>query len=527
MEVETAEGQTYRWDANARRPEDRPTGIQFGRKIMEGDANGGCVLGRFPGDQYPDLGLYDTLRAVTLDGEPTWEARIARLAGDTDAEKARIGVVAGSWMSHGRDQPMLPFLYRDPNMSHWQVLEELRKLRSALDTQTIGVNISSDGVAFSLPSSAVDGSAIAEAVYIAPPGAKAISVEYNGANVNVPVGYEAARFDFADTVADLASGSGTWERESATLDSTDRTATASAGRSFVSTALFANGTGATPSDGAKRYLSELAPIGDHGLTNQGGGFLVSDMIVHSAGLYAPLLDTSRIEATTHIVENAAEFGLIDPYDFWLRLNKYEGRNLAVRPGRRLTFEPFDTETVTWRIRRDEPGVRIRFAGPSTENIVNGVIVSYQDVSTGRTTVITPDDDDSLRDDDPRIPANRHGINAWEPITLPDPDSETGAVRYGALVLARLNRHRRPGKITIRGHVRDAAGHWTQAFRIKDGDTILIEDENGNPEDTPLLVHEMRWDGDSKTASIDVDGASQDADATLDQIITERRTRRAA
>lgn len=524
-EIETAEGATFRWDANARRPEDRPSGINFSNKLMEGCANGGCVLPRKPGSEWPDLGLYDTLRFVTMAGEVVSEMRVARLAGDTDSEKARIGVLGGSWMSHARDRPMPPFLYRDADLSHWQQLEELRKLRSTFDTQTIGVNISSDGIVFALPSSAVDGSSIAEAVYIAPPGAKAISIEYNGTNVNVPGGYEAARFDFADVVSDLSSGTGTFERETATLDSTDRTATASAGKAFVATALYANTVGTTPSDGAKRYLSKASPIGDHGLTNQGDGFLVSDMIVHSANLYAPLLDTSGVQATTHIVEHAVEYGLIDPYDFWLRLNKYEMRNLAVRPGRLLTYEPFDTSVVNWRVRRGDPGTRIRFSGPDTERVVNGVIVSYQNVVTGRSTVITPDDEDRLRDDDPRIAANRHGIKAWEPIQLPDPDSEEGAIRFGELVLARMNRHRRPGKITVTGHVRDDAGNWHPAFKVRDGDTILVEDDEGNPEGEPLTVHEMSWSGDTKTATITVDAESQDADALLDQAITEKRTRR--
>jgi|GEM_PF-5801733 len=523
-EIETAEGRTYRWDADARNAGDRPMDMKFGHKIMEGCAQGGCVLARKPGD-WPDLGLYDTLRYVTLAGEVVWEARVAQLAHDVDAERHRIGVQAGSWMSHARDRPMSPFLYRDADLTHWQALEELRKLRSTFDTQAIGANVGPDALTFTLPSSAVDGSAIAELVYIAPPGAKAVSVEYKGANVNIPGGYEAARFDFADVVADLTTGTGTFERESATLDSTDRTATASVARAFIATALCANTTGTTPSDGAKRYLTKAATIGDHGLTNQGDGFLASDMIAHSAALYAPLLDASNLTPSTHIVEHAVEFGLIDPYDFWLRLNKYEGRNLAVRPGRILTFEDFDTETVVWRVRLDEKGVRVRYAGPATERVVNGVIVSYQNVSTGRSTIITPDDEPRLADDDPAIPANRHGIDDWEPIQLPDPDSEEGAIRYGELVLARLNRRRRPGKITIRGHVRDYAGNWHQAFKIKDGDTILVEDEEGNPTGVPLLVHEMQYDGNTKIATVTVDGESQDADALLDQVITERRTRR--
>ncbi len=532
-EVETAEGQTYRWDANARNVENRPSGINFSHKIMEGCANGGCVLPRKPGSEWPDLGLYDTLRFVTLAGEVVSEHRVARLAGDTDSEKARIGVLGGSWMSHGRDRPMLPFLYIASGSSGWGGMPQARKDAINGGGSYVPTDGSvADGVVLTrLPQPTWTAGSLprAEAWFVPPAGAKIgifdcdVDRAPGADNMEATAAFEWGIYLSTDDEGAVTDYGGDLQPSGASASDSLSASTSDGSFAFVS--LLYSVAYATDDSLDRTMLWTPTLHGTHGLTDQGGGYLVSDMIAHSASLYAPLLDTSQLEATTHIVEHAIEYGLIDPYDFWLRLNKYEMRNLAVRPGRILTNQPLSTDTVTWRVRRGDPGTRIQFSGPATENIVNGVIVSYQDVSTMRSTIITPDDDDRLRDDDPRIAANRHGIKAWEPIQLPDPDSEAGAIRYGQLVLGRLNRHRRPGKITISGHIRDDAGNWHQAFKVRDGDTILVEDDEGNAEGVPLIVHECSWNGDAKTESITVDAESQDADALLDQVITEKRTRR--
>lgn len=525
--ITKADGRSFRWDANDRRAENRPMGIECSSKLMEGFADASCELARRPG-VYPDLGLYDDFRLEGLDGQVAYEGRGDSFPGDVSDDRQRVGVRAVGWMTHARDRPMPPIVYVDRDLARWQSMSAAR--RSALVAAAVSVNdgqadtdSSAARLVCAIPGNASTTRQVAEMLYVAEAGGYIGSIYYAFVRgTNVTASYEAYVFtDDADT----------WPSSTTTGNlcasaSSAATHTAGAGERFGAVQLLTpSGDGGT--DGLTHDVTFVVVVfGDQGLTKYGTapdqGYLSSDMIADSGQRFAPLLDYSLVPATDFAVQQAVLDQVTDPYDFWLDLNRWELRHLAVWEGRKLTFEPFDYDAVDWRVRTDEPGVRVRHAGPSAARVANGVIVSYQDVSTLRSTIITPDDDERLRDDAPNIEANKHGIDAWETIQLPDPDSAEGAIRYGQKALERLNRQQAPTRITVKGHIRDDAGHWHQGWMPRAGQTVLPEDEEDG---APRMIHEARWNAAAKTMTLACDASSESIDAILDQLLTQAKMAR--
>jgi hypothetical protein len=80
-----------------------------------------------------------------------------------------------------------------------------------------------------------------------------------------------------------------------------------------------------------------------------------------------------------------------PYDAFLEINKFHLWHLGVWEGKRLDFRPYDLTDYDWEIRTDDPGTTFSPQGPSTEDLFNGIVVTYTDILTGVVTDVTPDD----------------------------------------------------------------------------------------------------------------------------------------
>jgi hypothetical protein len=112
----------------------------------------------------------------------------------------------------------------------------------------------------------------------------------------------------------------------------------------------------------------------------------------------------------------------------------------------------------WEVRLSDPGVTVDLQGDSTETLANGITVTYQDIATGNTNVLTPDDHPELRDPTPRTRTTRTASSTGRGHAL-------GAEHRGRRAADRPREARRdnqpkaPGSITVQGHIRDRAGHW--------------------------------------------------------------------
>lgn len=525
VEISTADGLAqYRWDANARDPGNRPQAMSCGSSIMNGYTTAGTSLARNINRGYPDLGLYDTIRFVGDDGQVAYEGRGSRFPRDASTVH-RISAEAVGWMTHARDRPIL-FMGIDGRLSSWQ------QATGALDSilRTAGYNPVGPGtnswdvftqewtgpwVAGELP--------ISVAFFDAGPGQTIGSIYYSSTpGINTD---EIGNFDWRVL--------GSVDRELVTTTSTGNlsgappnsgTFTAATGQRYAALQFDAIYTGAG-TEGITYNLNwnRAVVYGSHGLPQIGPaipyGLAGSDIIKYTAGIAAPLLDTTGVQTTTHPIEqfvfNETPTAV---YEMWLTANQYERWNLAVWDNRKLFYEPLPDvaglQGADWVLRSDHPnGLRRSYDGPTTDGSKNGVIVRYQNILTGAADMIDPTTTPSLADTDTRLAANRAGVQDWVAIQLPNPNSPTGAAKIGVAALSEFNRQRTPGRFVITGHIRDAADNWHPGWSVRAGQTVLLEED----EDDPIrVIHEVGWSQDSRELTISADAASK----TLDAIIAD-------
>lgn len=524
-EIDTADGQAqYRWDADARAPEDRPQGISCGSTLMNGYASGTASLARNINREYPDLGLYDTIRFVGVDGQIAYEGRGSRFPREASTNH-RINAESVGWMSHARDKPIL-FLGIDGRLGSWgsptTALDNI--LRAAGyspqgpgDNQWDALSMKWTGpwVAGELP--------ICIAVFDAGPQQYVGSVYYSstpGLNVGDVSNYDWRVNASPDRELSVSQTSG--NLQGATANSGTLTVTATNYRyAAVQFAAVVTGAG---TDGINFNVdwSRLVVYGRHGLPLVGTaapfGLLGSDIIRYTAGIAAPLLDTSGVQATTHPIEQFVfNDGPTDVYDMWLAANQYERWNLAVWENRKLIYAPLPEPTTAqpdWVLRSDHPNnLRRGYDGPSVDSSKNGVIVRYQNILTGAADMIDPTTDATLADTDTRLPSNRAGIQDWAAIQLPNPNSPTGAAKIGRAALAEYNRQRTPSRFNVMGYIADTSANWHQGWMVRAGETVLLEEDENDP---VRVIHEVSWNQDTRDLTINADASSR----TLDAIIAD-------
>lgn len=523
-EILTADGLAeYRWDANEPDAANRPQNIQFGSTLMNGFANGACALSRNINHAYADLGVFDTLRFVGLNGRVAYEGRGSRFPREANTVH-RINAEAVGWMTHAKDTPIL-FLGVDQNMQSWGQMTAARQ--EALQTggyapkgpgtvmwdKTLSQSFDGTWVAGELP--------ICEAWFDAGPGQSIGAIYYSsapGANVGD------ANPDFVwsantaeDTLATVALvGTGSLSgapANSGTLTITD------AGKRYGVVQFYHTAPGGAADTQWNVDWTTLQVIGAHGIPLQGAGpygLLGSDLIAYLASIAAPLLDTSRIEPTQHPIDQFAFRDLTTPYDMWLVANQYERRNLAVWEGRQLFYDPLPDvsalQTADWVLRSDHNNnLRRGYDGPTADGQANGAIVRYQNIATGQAEMIDPTTNPELAVTDTRIAANRAGLRMWQPIQLPNPNTPAGAAKIGAAALAEFNRQRTPGRFAVTGHLQDAAGNWHQGWVPRAGETIMLAEDDDDP---IRVVYEASWNHDSRELTINADAGSRTIDAIL-------------
>lgn len=523
--VESVDGAVFRYDAFTRDPENRLLTAKKSSRMMEGYAGGAVLLPRGPSVNLGELGPYGTLKLYLDDGDQVYESRIA--APEADSATQRVSVECASWMSHGRDRPMPPYIYRDADRSAWKEMSAARKIyleSLGIDAQAATTLDGDTGGVVTRMTGAWDGVAQSESWYNRLP-ARIGFVRFPW-RVNSNVNPASASWLWLGTLEELDSGASggvtTGDLQpSGGTGSVDLVPTG-INPVFASVVLqFATAGGVTGTP--YEVIWQPVVYGPHDLPElPNGGLRVSDMIKHSAAMAAPLLDTSGIADTEFEVMQALIPDLLDPYDFWVSLNKYELRNLAVWDDRKMTYDAIDDSDADWYVRRADPNVRVKFDGPNAGAQANGIMVRFQNIENGRADLLTPSTNLELADNDPRLAANRLGVDAWESVTLPDPDTPEGASRYGQLALARFNAQARGGKITIKGHVQDAAGAWHPVSKIRVNDTILVADEPG---EVPRVIYEEDYDYGPDVSTLTVNRPSQDADAILDSYLTSRKRSR--
>jgi hypothetical protein len=102
VEVTSADGTNYRWDAN-QPAGSRPTNLSFRTKTGEGFSDASLQLARRIDQDYPDLTLGDAVTIVAADGGIVYEGYVAAMPRELAGSHA-ISVTLTGWMSHAKDR---------------------------------------------------------------------------------------------------------------------------------------------------------------------------------------------------------------------------------------------------------------------------------------------------------------------------------------------------------------------------------------------------------------------------------------
>lgn len=530
-EIKTAEGTTYRWGTGESDAGKVPQGIKFSTRLGDGFSDGGCTLARRIDRDYYDINLLDEFTLFGADGSIAYEGRIgANPRSISDVHS--MDIVTAGWMTHTRDKKA-QIIFVDRNVGNW-IPASVRR-RKALITGNytgepefqLGVDDAGSPGIITPISDAWSATGVGDSeawydsrglgigrVYYA--WNKSSSVNAGDTNWNWLVCLSS---DDNQTVLQTTSNLRAAGPGTGLLSSTGATKYY-ADVQFYYNIVAAGAAGTT----FAIYWTCLAVYGKHGLALQGTpsatsayGLTVSDMLDYLIRTFCPKLDPSGISSTTYPVQQAAWLDPTDPYDIIADLNKYHRYIFGCEENKRFFFRPVDLTDYDWAIDYNDPGVTVDLQGDSTDGgLYNGIAVNFTDLTTGKASRLTPTTTPSLATTDSENVVTRHGYDRWYEFTLSTPALPADAAAIGAAALAEVNTPKGQGTITVKGHVKDKAGHWQQGWKVRAGDRIAIVSST-SLSDRPRLISETSWDQDSLTLSISVEDTAQKVDAFLDRL----------
>lgn len=531
VEIQTADGRTFRWDPDDEDLLRRPYEIQFSTAAGDGFAEASCVLYRPIDLDYADLRLLTRGRFIGTDAQTAYEGRIVAMPRSVDTAGERIQVNFSSLMSSARDRPFVE-IYADRSGDRWGTAPLSMRLIYA----NASVPLDSDFVpqvdVGSLSIKGITGKQIrapstGELYWQAPSGCKAAFFEYQAIEKGVVVNTEVPTLYSRqiDTAADYAN-MGTWDSTPMTFTGVPHNENVDPPTNFLGIRLRAASTIPLVDNDSIPIQWVIGPMcvyGDHGVPRQDNGdeprgVYASDVIKNIVDRFCPLLDASEIADTDVMVEHLVFDTPTMPFDAMTLLNGYHLWQLAAWEDGKIQFEPADLSKTDWVVRTDDLGVTMDLQGDSVDEFANGIVVSYTDVAE-RAQVLWPKDpatgtvlNSALLDEDPNNPANREGIDRWPVVLeLSNPATANGALQLGRVALAEFNRAKAPGTINVSGgYIMDEQSNFQPSYKVRAGQTLSITDL---PNESPRLITATSWSEDG-TLSITLEQPPSRVDAVL-------------
>lgn len=519
VEIQSADGSNYRWGSGARNAGNIPGGLNFSTKRGDGFSTFGTTLSRRIDRDYLDLGLLREITVLGTGNAIAHESRVSGMPRSTNGGQS-IDITGVGWMAHAKDRKFQE-VYLDQSLANWQDLpfrDEKARLAAASEDFTTFSWARDDGWTLALPQQTVQVGTIGELWYVFPPDCGISKLMYQSiTNTGVggftglnPPGFHVAVGDMYDAT----------EFHAATIDDTLHTQVfANSVRYLMSDCSVAT-TGAVP--GGQYYSHKiLAVYGNSAiptvpLAGEPDAVYASDVMRDIVTRFCPKLNADGVVDTSYPLRQCAYTDRTFPYDAFLDLNRSTLFNLSVFEKKTLYLDPVDLTDYDWQVRLGEPGVDIQLHGDDADELANGIAVSYTDLLTGQAAQVTPDDFPELADTDPSNPYNIEGYPHWTELQLSFPCVQADAIQFGIAALAEFNSPKAPGTITVKGHIRDRAGHWQPAWKVRCDDRIAI---TNYPNDRPRLIVETDYQHDDHSMTIAVDDTFQRIDAVFDRITT--------
>ena len=561
VNITSASGRVYRWGDDEKDAKDVPTGLSISTQIPGGFATLDCALRRRPDLTYQDLDRFAPCTATSKGGGLVAFDGYLSSSPLSRTDSYSIAPEAIGWSGALKDNPGFSMVYIDRRLSVWKGPSRAREITLIdngfqLGSITSQVIIDQSGDPSLQLSGAWpwSGNQICEVLYDGGAMNRIAFVQWKSIT---QVGGGGATYGLNTT---SSANSDDLQAYTATTDAITITSTlignlsgsqGAAREQFASAYRFASfdlinsgSTGNSPTFGTVPagnpplgvVLSNLAVIGDHGLTSRTGpsgtnpgaddGFYGGDIIAHIVSTGAPELSVARgtggIYNDTFVVPQAAFNQPVTPDTAVQQINSYYLYDYGVYENKQFFWQPPGSGRE-WHARVGE-GVKLQDQGPQIETAFNGVIVQFTDASgTARfvgppatglpsyssSTVTADASSSALVDTSSTNPVNAYGRTRWALVQM-GTTTTGGAIQVGQLFLQTSGSRPTSGTAMVTGFAR-SSGQDFPCWMMRAGDTVVFDDTN---DQTPRYILATAYDHDTLTNTLTLDAPPNKLDWIL-------------
>jgi len=494
-EIVLPSGQRIRWDAASPDAGNRPLSPSFETESGRGFSSGSVVLRRPTGRDYPELGLLNELILRSATGTVVYQGRAQGIPVSEE-----FSLDCDGWYSALETREVTDLIV-DREVSAWGSITNVRK---AVQGPSIGTTLydtdytadTERGVIVITGSTgqSIPNNSAVEVAYRAPYGSTISRLEYAGTQTNTTNVAAPTVLSSDETMVTTQSSNLTLDGLSRSVDFSNRPRTLIVGaRSSIAH---------TPS---AQFVRRITPtvFGQTGVpisnrTDGLRGFTAAEGIRYILRKWAPKLNASGVQDSEYLIPQGVWRDPTTPGDMIRQMNAYHLWKLGVWEDRRLDFAPYDLSVADWQVQAGVDGVRVDYQGDTTENVFNGVAVSFTGFD-GEPYRLTPDDSADLRDSSEWIAANQWGDEVWLNIDVSWPCSDDDAVEIGRVALANANQARRPSTITVPAYIQDIHGTYWPSSYVRADQTIVVTNQH-TP--IPRLITRTSWSDHSLTITTD-------------------------
>ena len=523
VNITSSNGRVFRWGPDESQAQNVPSGLTIATAIPGGFTTCDCTLNRRADLTYYDL---DRFAPFTVTGQSGALVAFDGYLSQAALERSttyQFSPEAIGWSAHMTDDNSFSMVYIDRMLSAWIAPTTSRQ------EQLITGNIGVDSITSQVQTDPGGNPAIAFITTGPIPSAtqaQRCELWYDaGANNDISIWQYSQLTGVNLTINDANS----------TLNvGTSADGTNTAGEySFKNNTSYNSGTnltsdrycyfywsydsGASSGTAGVTYgfdLENVAVIGNHGLTLQTGpsglspgpddGFygyqLVTDIITRAA----PLLSTGGIAQDSFVVPQMVFNTPTDADTAVQSVNQYYQNDYGVYENREFFWRPAATGTE-WHVRLNQ-GVQLQDQGPQIETAINGVVVQYTDAA-GVTRYVGPPGyggdatSSSLQDTSSTNPCNEYGRKRWTLLQMLGLSTSAAAIDAGANYLQTSLVRTASGSVTVMGFAKDSNGREWPAWRIRSGDTVVVDDASDT---SAHYILGTSYDHDSLTNTLTID-----------------------
>ena len=536
--VQGPNGLFNRWGPDEPRPADVPGGLTFSSTMPGGFEQMTCTLTREPGTDYPDLAEFSTVTVYGAGGEIAWQGRLEttpRASGD------QLSITPGvtGYQAALADNNMAREIYIDCDLTRWQGSSVQRQISQSASFGLTPASVTPDATT-GQPSLAetISGAwstpAMSEAFYDA--NTIPLAVLYyawkRGVNTsNTDPSWLWVAYLSDDDINTAYDNSGNLRAAGPGTGSLAATTTT---RDCAFAQVYYNAPGGTSGTDYSLYWTYLGVVGRHGLPIRGTlgatggiGVYASDVVAHAVGKYAPglaMVDSggnSTIEQTSFIIPQLAFTDATTAAAIVTQATSYGLEDWWVDEGPTFHLASRANHGRDWQARVGPSG--LQETGPQVDQIYNGAVVTYTDVSGIARTVGPPGsgantEDARLYDSDPANPATAAGLKRYSPPIQLGVSVAAAAVKVGQAFLTYQKQQSTAGQASLAGYVTDTTGVTWPAWVVRAGDRITFVDAH---DPVPRRIVRSSYDDTTRTCQIDLDTPPEGLQPTLARIMADQ------